>query len=130
MKYLSMEGILYLHYRLIKKTGGAPGIRDLGLLQSATARPLAGFAHQEAYQSVFDKAAVLAHSIIANHPFIDGNKRTGIAAAGLFLRKNGSFLKTTQEEMVDFTLQIARGKADWQEISKWFNRYCVKAENR
>jgi death-on-curing protein len=128
MRHLTVEEILYLHYRLIKTTGGAPGIRDLGLLESAAARPLAGFAKTEAYQSVFDKAAVLAHSIIANHPFIDGNKRTGIASAVLFLRKNGFFLKTAQKEMVDFTLKIARGEAGWPEISDWLERHCIKSQ--
>lgn len=127
MKHFTVEEILFLHHMLIKKTGGAPGIRDLGLLQSAAARPLAGFARTEAYQSVFDKAAVLAYSIISNHPFIDGNKRTGIAAAALFLRKNDLVLKTTQDEMIEFTLKIARGEVDWHEISGWLERYCIKA---
>ncbi len=127
MKHLTVEEILFLHHMLIKKTGGAPGIRDLGLLQSAAARPSAGFARTEAYPSSIDKAAVLAHSIISNHPLIDGNKRTGIAAAGLFLRKNDLFLKTTQDEMIQFTLKIARGEISWQEISTWLARYCIKA---
>lgn len=125
MKHLTLEEILYLHYRLIKKTGGAQGIRNLGLLQSAAARPIADFKNVEAYQSVFDKAAALTHSIILNHPFIDGNKRTGIAAAGLFLRKNGYLLKTTQKQMINFTLAIARREADWPEISGWLEKHSV-----
>jgi len=126
MKYLSVEEVLYLHYRLVKRTGGAPGLRDVGLLQSAVARPLTGYQGVEAYQTVFDKAAVLTHSIISNHPFVDGNKRTGIAAAGLFLRKNDYFLKSGQEEVVRFTLAIARGQIDWPEIAAWLQKYSTK----
>lgn len=126
MKHLTVAEILFLHHMLVKKAGGAPGIRDLGLLQSAAARPFAGFAGKS--PSAFDKAAVLAHSIIANHPFVDGNKRTGIVAAGISLRINSSLLKLPQEEMVAFTLRIARGEADWPEISGWLKQYCVKAD--
>ena len=127
MSQLSVEEILYLHYRIIKKTGGAKGIRDLGLLKSALSRPYAGYGHVEAYPTVFDKASVIAHSIISNHPFIDGNKRTGIAAAAIFLRRNDYLLKTTQEEMVRFTLEIAQGKVEWRQISKWLKENSIKA---
>ncbi|MHB8170956.1 MAG: type II toxin-antitoxin system death-on-curing family toxin [Thermincolia bacterium] len=123
MKYLSNEEILYLHHRLIKRTGGTDGVRDLGLLQSAVARPFTAFSGIEAYQTIFDKAAVVTHSIIMNHPFIDGNKRTGIVAAGIFLRKNNYFLRTTQEEMVGFTFAIARGEIDWPVILKWLKKH-------
>lgn len=125
MRYLTVEEVLYLHYRLVKKTGGKQGIRDIGLLQSAIARPYAGYDGFEPYTTVFDKAAVLSHSIILNHPFIDGNKRTGIAAGIMLLRKNGYYLKTTQQEMINFTLLIAKGQVDWPEISDWFKKFSI-----
>lgn len=74
---------------MIDKTGGSHGVRDLGLLESAVMRPKATFGGEELYSDVFSKAAALMHSLIRNHPFVDGNKRTGIAAAGLFLAQNG-----------------------------------------
>lgn len=123
---LSAEEILYIHYRMIRRTGGRPGVRDIGLLQSAAARPQATFDGVELYPKLFAKAAVLAHSIIQNHPFIDGNKRTGIAAAALILRKGGFALQVAQEDMVKFVLSIAEGKVSWEEIARWLQENCVE----
>ena len=88
MQYLSPEQVLFIHARLIAETGGEHGVRDIGLLQSAVARPKATFDNKELYPDVANKAAALMESLINNHPFVDGNKRTGITAAVLFLRIN------------------------------------------
>ncbi|MCL5934932.1 MAG: type II toxin-antitoxin system death-on-curing family toxin [Firmicutes bacterium] len=126
MPVLSAEEILYIHYRVVKRTGGRAGVRDIGLLQSAVARPQATFDGIELYPNLFAKAAVLAHSIIQNHPFVDGNKRAGIAAAALMLRKGSFALKVAQEDMVDFVLGIAEGKVGWEEIACWLQENCVQ----
>ncbi len=76
MKYLSAEQVLFIHSRLIDETGGSHGIRDTGLLQAAVERPKATFGGKDLYPDIFYKAAALLESLIKNHPFIDGNKRT------------------------------------------------------
>ena len=83
MIYLTPEQVLFIHSRLVAETGGSHGVRDLGLLESAVARPRATFDGKELYPDLFTKTAVLMDSLINNHPFLDGNKRTGITAAGL-----------------------------------------------
>ena len=122
-RYLTVPQILFLHARLIEETGGSQGLRDLGLLESATARPQATFSGQELYPDLFAKAAALMDSIVNNHPFLDGNKRTGIAAAGLFLQQNGHRLTTTQAELEAFTLRVASSSVDIAEIVTWFQSH-------
>jgi death-on-curing protein len=86
MNYLTAEQVLFIHARLIAETGSEHGVLDLGLLQSAVARPQATFDKQDLYPDLFSKTAALLESLIGNHAFVDGNKRTAITAAGLFLR--------------------------------------------
>ena len=86
MKYLTPEQVLFIHYRLMEETGGAHGIRDLTLLESALARPMAAFGNSDLYKDPFIKAASLMQSIIKNHPFVDGNKRMVFDMAGFFLK--------------------------------------------
>ena len=126
MKYLTAEQVLFIHSRLIDETGGSHGIRDLGLLQSAVSRPMATFGGEDLYPDIFQKAAALMESLIKNHPFIDGNKRTAISSTGLFLRINGYSLETSQKELEDFTLNMATGKASVTDAAKWFKQYTKK----
>jgi len=128
VKYLTAEQVLFIHSRLIDETGGSHGIRDLGLLQSAVSRPMATFGGEDLYPDIFQKAAALMESLIKNHPFIDGNKRTAISSAGIFLRINGYNLETSQEELVDFTLNMATGKTSFTDAVKWFKRYAQKID--
>lgn len=126
MKYLTAEQVLFIHSRLIDETGGSHGIRDIGLLQSAVSRPMATFGGEDLYPDIFQKAAALMESLIKNHPFIDGNKRTAISSTGLFLRINGYNLETSQKELEDFTLKMATGKASVTDTAKWFKQYAQK----
>jgi len=126
MNYLTVEQVLFLHARLITETGGSHGVRDVGLLESAVARPQATFEDRDLYPDVFSKAAALMQSIIRSHPFIDGNKRTGIAAAALFLRRNGWRLKASNAELEEFTLQVADSRADIPKIARWFEEHSEK----
>lgn len=123
MKFLTAQQILFIHYRLIDTTGGSHGIRDLGLLQAAAARPQATFDGKNLYQDVFSKAAALMESIIKNHPFVDGNKRTGITAVGLLLQLNGFRLQTTQDELYRFTMAMAAGEAGAKEAEEWLRSW-------
>lgn len=123
MKYLTSEQILFIHSRLIDSTGGTHGIRDIGLLQSAVGRPEATFGGEDLYPDIFHKAAALMESLIKNHSFIDGNKRTAITSTGIFLQMNGHTLKTSQKELEHFTLDMATGKASFNDAVRWFEKY-------
>ncbi len=126
MRYLTAEQVLFIHSRLIDETGGSHGVRDLGLLQSAVSRPKATFGSENLYPDICHKAAALMESIIKNHPFIDGNKRTAITSAGIFLQINGYYLKTTQNELELFTIKVATGKISFENIVEWFKKYSSK----
>jgi death on curing protein len=119
MDSLTPQQILFIHYRLIEATGGSHGVRDLGALQSAASRPLATFSGDDLYSDIFAKTSVLMESIIQNHPFVDGNKRTAITAAGSLLRRNGYLLETSQEELYRFTMLMATGKAGKKDAEQW-----------
>ena len=123
MHYLTPELVLFIHARLITEIGGEHGVRDLGLLQSAVARPQAVFDGNELYPGIYQKAAALLESSINKHPFVDGNKRTGITAAVLFLRINGHQLSASNEEMVSFVLSIASGNQSLEAIAEWLENH-------
>lgn len=120
---LTPEQVLFLHSRLIAETGGGQGIRDLGMLLSALGRPQATFDEKELYPDLFSKAAALMDSLVRNHPFVDGNKRTAITAAALFLRFTGYRLVVENAEMVRFTLACAQSQCSFDEIMDWFKQY-------
>ena len=119
-RYLSTQQVLFIHGRLINATGGEHGVRDLGLLESALARPQAVFDNQELYPDLFAKAAALMESLARNHAFVDGNKRTAITAVSLFLQRNGWLVDTSNAELERFTLQVINEKLPLQTISEWF----------
>ena len=121
--YLTAEQVLFIHYRLVSDTGGEHGVRDLGLLESAVARPQATFDRQELYPDVFEKAAALMESLIGNHPFADGNKRTGITCAILFLQQNGVSFSAKNADLEKFTLRVASSRAGRAEIAKWLRKH-------
>ena len=121
--YLTAEQVLFLHSRLIAETGGGHGLRDLGMLLSALGRPQGTFDGKDLYSDLFSKTAALMDSLVRNHPFVDGNKRTAITAAALFLRINGFQLVVENNEMVRFTLACAQSQLSLDEITDWFKRY-------
>lgn len=122
--YISHEEILSIHNYLIGQFGGAKGIHDFGLLESALARPRAAMAHFEAYPDIFMKAAVLGHSLIKNHPFIDGNKRTAVVAMLYFLNKNKITLDIASNELLNLALAIADSSLLEREIANWLREHC------
>jgi death-on-curing protein len=123
MNYLTPEQVLFLHARLIEETGGGHGLRDLGLLESAAARPQATYSGQDLYPDLFSRAAALMDSLVHNHPFVDGNKHTGITAAALFLVRNGYRLTTTNPELEAFTRRVAEARPDIAEIADWLQAH-------
>ncbi len=116
MILLTVDEIIYLHSKLVAKTGGSDGLRDKGLLESAVFGALGGFGDEEAYPSVEEKAARLMYSIINNHAFIDGNKRIGVVVMLTTLRLNELELKYTQAELIELGLKTASGNADYDNI--------------
>jgi len=123
--FLTLEQILAIHFDQIERYSGSHGVRDLPLLESAMQRPQASFYGEDLYVGIFDKAAALMHSLILNHPFIDGNKRTGTVATAGFLHFNGHDLKLTQKELVEISLLVESKKLDLEQISKWLKDHSI-----
>ena len=119
MRTLSIENVIRLHALEISKTGGSEGIRDRGALESAVAQPMMTFGGQDLYPSLVDKAAALGHSLIANHPFVDGNKRIGHVAVEAMLRANGFRLVHDVDQAEAFILRTASGDCDREEFTRW-----------
>lgn len=119
MILLTVDEIIMLHNKLLAATGGFPGLRDRGLLESAVFSINASFEDVERYATVEEKAARLAFALISNHPFADGNKRVGVLAMLMTLRLNGVPLKYTQQELIDLGLAAASGKAGYRNILEW-----------
>ena len=123
MKYLYPNQIRYLYQQIIEQNRGTVGLRDEGLLESAVYRPQASFGGQDLYPDLFSKAAALGHSLIANHPFVDGNKRVGFEAMRLMLRLNGYDVHASMEAKFDFVGAIAAGKLTEQGIAEWLKQH-------
>lgn len=123
MRYLSLDEVLDLHRRVIKQSGGAEGIADRGLLESAVAQPRMAFAGQEAYATVIEKAAALGFSLIMNHPFLDGNKRIGHAAMETFLVLNGYELTAPADEQERTILKLAASEMARDEFFAWVSAH-------
>lgn len=122
MRFLTLIEVLELHRRIIEKSGGAFGIRDVGLLESAIAQPRMTFGGEDLYPSLLEKAAALGFSIIMNHPFVDGNKRTGHAATETFLVLNGLEINASVDEQERMVLEIASGKQEREIFVGWLRQ--------
>ncbi len=119
IRHFTISEILDLHARIMARTGGSEGLRDLGALESALAQPHMTFAEQDLYPTLADKAAALAFSLVLNHPFIDGNKRTGHAVMEVFLFLNGREVNATIEEQERTFRQLAAGRVNRESFAIW-----------
>lgn len=122
MKYLYPKQVLYLHDQIIQRSGGLGGLRDQNLLESAVYRSQVTFGGQDLYPDLFGKVAALGHSLILNHPFADGNKRTGFEAMRLMLRFNGYDLRASSRHKFDFVMKVAVKELTEQEMADWLRR--------
>lgn len=122
-RYLSAQQVLFVHARLLAETGGEPGILNLGLLDSAVARPRATFGGDDLYPTLFLKAAAMLQSLLLNHPFLEGNKRVAITAAGLFLQANGYRLTVNNDAVVAFVYHVLDEHPDVPAIAEWLERH-------
>lgn len=116
---ISIREVEIVHNILIDKFGGSKGIRDLGLLESAFARPFATFDGKDLYTNSIEKASAILESIIINHPFIDGNKRTAYTLMRLLLLENGLDISASQDEKYEFVISASKGEFRFEEIKNW-----------
>jgi death-on-curing protein len=119
VRHLSLAEVLELHRRLIERSGGADGLRDLGALQSAVAQPWASFGGADLYPSLEEKATALGFSLIRNHAFVDGNKRVGHAAMAVFLLLNGRELVANVDEAERAIVGVAASELQREELLAW-----------
>lgn len=121
--FLTLDEVLEIHSRLIGRYGGASGVRDMGMLESALYRPKTGY-----YDHLIEMAAALFESLIMNHPFIDGNKRVAFFATDVFLRINGLKFSINSEEAYEFLMSLFRSKScNFENLEVWIRRSIVSA---
>ena len=123
IRYLTLIEVLELHRRILEQSGGAFGIREMGLLESAIAQPRMTYDGEELYSGLLEKSAALGFSIIMNHPFVDGNKRTGHAATETFLILNGMEISASVDEQERVVLEIAAGKLRREAFVEWLKQH-------
>ena len=126
---ISLEEVKILHQTLIENFGGAQGIRDQGALESALARPFQTFDNNELYNSVLEKAASLVESVLINHPFVDGNKRTGYTLLRLFLLQNDFDITASMDNKYEFIINIASGILPYEKILEWLELNVKRIKN-
>jgi death-on-curing protein len=122
--WIRRDLLVVIHERLLAEHGGAPGIRDEGLLESALARPRQILAYQKA--DLAELAAAYTGGILRNHPFIDGNKRTGFMAAYVFLARSGMFLRAPEHDAAAIVLELAAARVDEAAFADWLRTNCRK----
>ncbi len=123
MIYLSLEQILFIHEKGIARYGGTQGIRDRELLELAVVRPQMSAFGKDAYPTLYLKSAALLHSLVQNHPFLDGNKRTGFGSMHLMLLRNGFDLSSSSAAEVQMCLDVAKGILKVDQIADWIKKY-------
>jgi death on curing protein len=127
MKWLKLDDLELIHMQIIDASGGSQGVRDRGRLESALASMRQEVFDEELYPTIFEKAAVLLRGVIADHPFVDGNKRTGMMAALIFLNLNGyDTSDLADKELEDFAVRVAVGHLDIPIIAAWLKAHSRK----
>jgi len=125
VRFLSLEQVLAIHADQVRRYGGGLGVRDLGLLKSALAMPQASFSGQYLHPTLHEMAAAYLFHLTQNHPFLDGNKRIGLAAAIAFLGLNDTWLESDPAELLEMVLSVARGEIGKPEIAVFLRDRCV-----
>jgi death-on-curing protein len=123
---IDYKEVLSIHEILIEKFGASKGVRDINILLSALNRPFETFDGQELHKTITEKAAALIESIVKNHAFIDGNKRTGYVIMRLFMMQNGFDINASYTEKYEFVIDIASGKSAIHEIENWIKEHQIK----
>lgn len=118
--FLGFDEVIEIHNDQIKRYGGHPGILDIGLLKSAVAMPAAGFGENYFHTDIYEMVAAYLYHIVRNHPFIDGNKRTGAVSSVVFLMMNGIEINADEDSFEKMVLSTAEGKMDKAAIAQFF----------
>ena len=108
---------------MIKRFGGSYGVRDIGLIESAVERCKATFDGIDLYPTIFDKAAALMHSLLKNHAFVDGNKRTAYTSCGVFFKINGYKLENMHKASLEFVMSVENNSLSLEEIADWLKKH-------
>ena len=127
-RFLGLAEVVEIHEDQVARHGGLHGIRDLGLLSSAVAMPQAGVFGQYVHADLFEIAAAYLYHIVRNHPFLDGNKRTGAAASLVFLALNGITIEVSDDALVELTISVAVGSSPKSTIADFFRSHQKGAE--
>ncbi|HEX9060182.1 MAG TPA: type II toxin-antitoxin system death-on-curing family toxin [Clostridia bacterium] len=123
MRFLSIENIILFHEKIVGETGGSSGIRDRGLIESALNRVFMTYDGKDLYPNINEKIAVIAHSLISNHGFVDGNKRIGVAVMLILLKMNNIKVSYSQKELIDVGLRTAEGLMKETDILNWIDEH-------
>jgi len=121
--FLSLDEVLAIHAHQVHRYGGSLGIRDRGLLESALAMPATSFSGEDLHPTLHEKAAAYLFHIVKNHPFVDGNKRVGLAVSLVFLRLNGVRIQATDDALVGLVLDVARGRCGKADVAVFFRQH-------
>ncbi len=125
MNYLTLEEILRLHYKIVEDYGGSHGVRDESRLLSVVQAPKQTASGIEQYPGIYDRAAVYMRNVVSDHPFFDGNKRTGTALGVIFLSLNDIHLAATPRQLEDFAVLIATDRLDVASIAMWLQTHAA-----
>lgn len=123
MEFIDLDNVILFHKKIVNKTGGSDGVRDLGLIESALNRGAMTFDGRELYEGTEMKISVITHGLIRNHGFIDGNKRIGVAVMILLLKLNNILIRYSQQELIALGLGVAEGKFNENDILSWIKRH-------
>lgn len=126
MNYLSEREILLLHDMVIEASGGSHGLRDHKLIHAVVELPKQSAFGSELYPAIFVKSAVYVRNIVMIHPFVDGNKRTAMVSAGVFLEDNGYMLTATDTQLEDFAVSVATQSLEISDIARWLEKNSKK----
>lgn len=121
--FLDLGWVIRIHRSMIEHYGGDDGIRDIGLLQSAVTVPQASFGGKYLHVDLYEMAAAYLYHIVQDHPFVDGNKRTGAAGAIVFLELNGVLIEPDEDSLVELTLNVAKGTIGKKEVADFFRQH-------
>lgn len=124
--FLTLDEVLALHQDQIRRYGGTLGVRDLDLLSSALGAVSASFGGRFLHGSLFEMAAAYVFHIASNHPFLDGKKRTALAAALIFLWMNDLEIEAEEDELTDLVLGVAEGRASKAEVAVFFQSHASR----
>lgn len=119
MRTININQLIEFHKKITIKTGGSDGVRDKDLLESALNRAFVTFGGEELYNPIERKIAVITHSLISNHGFIDGNKRIGVSTMVLLSKLNGINLNHSQDDLINLGLRVAEGIYKEDDIFEW-----------